>query len=197
MFLLVIAVVAVKVTFFGDDDPPSPLTLETRLEEIAELRTARLTTTGTASFGKSAGAWWEKIGEFFVGDNATLAGTVTIDGYVDLRNLRPRDVTVEDDRVTLRVPQPRLGDPVLDVDSVRVLDESEGLFTRLDDVLSSGAAEDSELIKDLQSSLADQIAQRRPELLEMARDSATELLTALLEGLGFTDVTIEFGEGGA
>ncbi len=197
VLLLVAAAVLVKVVFFGGDEPPSPVTIETRLEEIEELRTARMTVSGTVRFGKTADAWWQQLGELLVGDNVTLAGTMTLDGYIDLRNLRPDSVEVDGDSVTIRVPHPKLSEPSLDVGSIRVMDERRGVLTRIDDVVRSDRDANRELFERLERELDAQVEDQRDELLETARQSAESVLATIMEGVGFTDVTVEFGEGGA
>jgi len=153
--------------------------------------------SGTVTFGKPADAWWKQLGELFVGDNVTLAGTMTLDGYVDLRNLRPSSVEVDGDKVTIRVPQPKLTKPSLDVDSIRVLDETRGVLTRVDDVVRSDRDANRELFGRLEEELDSQVQDRRDELLDAARQSAESLLRTILEGVGYTDVTVVFGEGTA
>ena len=126
------------------------------------------------------------------GERVTMVAVGTVPAVVDLGHLGDAAVTVDGDRVTVRVPAPSLGDVVIDHEQTRVTGRERGLLTRLGDAVESQPVDDQPLYV----LAAEQItaAAVESDLLTEARESTEATLTRLGERLGYGAVAVEFSK---
>ncbi|TIC84428.1 DUF4230 domain-containing protein [Nocardioides sp. GY 10127] len=122
------------------------------------------------------------------GERILYVGKGDVDALVDFSGLGPDAVAVSSDRlsVSLTLPAPTLADPVLDVEDSYVADDDKGVAT---------AFSGSDLEHEAQVKAIDQMAEAaaaEDSLTDLAETNTTDMLTGLLEALGFTDVTVTY-----
>ena len=103
---------------------------------------------------------------------------------VDLREIKPEDVRVEDKKIVLKLPRARITDVYLDDQNTRVVDRSTGLLRAFDKDLEQNARRQA--IDDLR------IAARSNRIYEDAEERARLQLTNLFHLLGYE---VEFSKG--
>lgn len=132
------------------------------------------------------------VPDFIKGERVLFVAAGRVDAGVDFSALGADAVSVSDDRrsVRVRLPPPRLYDPEVDHDNTSIVSRERGVLDRIGSVFSD-PGDEQEMYK-----LADQrlreAAAADPQVLEQARTNTRAMLTALLQSLGFTDITIEF-----
>jgi hypothetical protein len=119
---------------------------------------------------------------FLAGDKLLLIAHGEVIAGVDLSALQPGDVSVQGDRVTIRLPQAIVLSTRLDNERSRVYSRDTGLLVAADPNLESEVRRTAEQQID-QAALADGI-------LAKARTNAQASLTTLLYGLGFHTVEV-------
>jgi hypothetical protein len=103
---------------------------------------------------------------------------------VDLQEIKPEDVRVEDKRVVLKLPRARITDVYLDDQKTRVVDRSTGLLRAFDKDLEQNARRQA--VDDLR------IAARAHRIYEDAEERARLQLGNLFHQLGYE---VEFSKG--
>jgi hypothetical protein len=103
---------------------------------------------------------------------------------VDLQEIKPEDVRVEDKRVVLKLPRARITDVYLDDQKTRVVDRSTGLLRAFDKDLEQNARRQA--IDDLR------IAARVHRIYDEAEERARLQLGNLFHQLGYE---VEFSKG--
>lgn len=128
-----------------------------------------------------------------LGERTLFVGVGDVDALVDLSQLGEDAVAVSGDRrsATLVLPQPRLGDPRLDLEASHVYDRRQGVLNELGDLFGGNETSEREVYLAAQRKIG-AAAQSSPELRRAARDSARRTLRALLTSLGFERVTIRY-----
>jgi hypothetical protein len=102
---------------------------------------------------------------------------------VDLAELKPGDVSVHGDAVTVKLPAPEVLSTRIDNAKTRIYSRSTGLLVSADPNLETQVRQAAEQ-QMTQAALADGI-------LDKARQNARTSVTTLLEGLGFKQVDVE------
>jgi len=103
---------------------------------------------------------------------------------VDLQEIKPEDVRVEDKRVVLKLPRARITDVYLDDQKTRVVDRSTGLLRAFDKDLEQNARRQA--VDDLR------IAARVHRIYDEAEERARLQLGNLFHQLGYE---VEFSKG--
>ena len=103
---------------------------------------------------------------------------------VDLQEIKPEDVRVEDKRVVLKLPRARITDVYLDDQKTRVVDRSTGLLRAFDKDLEQNARRQA--VDDLR------IAARAHRIYEDAEERARLQVATLFHQLGYE---VEFSKG--
>ena len=124
------------------------------------------------------------------GERVLYVGKGDVDAVVDFGELDERRVVLAEDgaSVTIRLPAPTAGQPVLDLEHSYVADHDEGLVDRF-----SG----SELEREAQLRAVEQMtaaATGEGMLIDRAKENTSAMLRSLLGSLGYTDVTITFDD---
>jgi len=102
---------------------------------------------------------------------------------VDLREIKPEDVRVEDKKILLKLPRARITDVYLDDQKTRVVDRSTGLLRAFDKDLEQNARRQA--VDDLR------IAARSNRIYEDAEERARLQLAHLFHQLGYE---VEFNQ---
>lgn len=103
---------------------------------------------------------------------------------VDLQKLRPSDVKIRGQHLTLSLPRPQLVDVYLDEGKTEVLERSTGILRLFDQQMEQDARR--EAVESIRK------AARAAGILRDAEDRTRLQLTALARSAGFEDVTVEF-----
>ena len=103
---------------------------------------------------------------------------------VDLQEIKPEDVRVEDKKILLKLPRARITDVYLDDQKTRVVDRSTGLLRAFDKDLEQNARRQA--VDDLR------IAARSNRIYEDAEERARLQLANLFHQLGYE---VEFSKG--
>jgi hypothetical protein len=120
---------------------------------------------------------------FLVGEKLLLIAHGEVTAGVDLDQLKPGDVTVNGDSVTVRLPAPVVLSTRLDNQKTRIYSRTTGLLVSADPDLETQVRQAAEQ-QLTQAALADGI-------LDKARQNARTGIAALLAGLGFKNVDVE------
>jgi Protein of unknown function (DUF4230) len=135
----------------------------------------------------------DHVPSFLVGRRVLFVAAGSVDAGVDLRNLPPGAVTVNEagTAATIRLPAPELSAPRLDLQRSYVYNTERGIVDRIGDALS-GSGDDQKELYLLASKRLTQAAAANGELTTRAETNARGVLQGLLRPLGFTEVTVVF-----
>ena len=116
-----------------------------------------------------------------LGERTLFVGVGDVDAVIDLAQLDDDDIEISDDRrsATIRLPQPRLEDVDLDLESSYVYDRQEGVLNEIGDLFGGNDTGEREVFLAGERKIRD-AAEGSPELKRAARESARSTLTALL-----------------
>lgn len=131
-----------------------------------------------------------RLPDWFSGERVLYIGKGDVDALVDFGELDERRVVLSKDgaSVTVTLPAPMVGEPVLDLENSYVYDLDEGFITRF---------KGSELEREAQLKAVEQMttaATGEDKLVDMAKQSTTASLSGLLGALGYTNIKISFDE---
>lgn len=103
-------------------------------------------------------------------------------GCVDLTKIAPEHIMVQDDSVSIRLPQPEICYVKIDHASSRVYDTKMAFFR------------EAKLVDEAFKSAEDQITRevKKSDILQQTRANALNVLRPLLEGLGFSKIKLTF-----
>jgi hypothetical protein len=128
---------------------------------------------------------------FLAGERTVFVAKGSVDANVDFAALSGGAVVLRGDHaVTVTLPVPTLGKPVIDPDASRVVSQDRGLVNRVGDFFSNDANDAQRYYRMAATKLA--AAARSSHLLTRAEKNTTTMLDGLLHRLGFTDVTVTF-----
>jgi hypothetical protein len=124
------------------------------------------------------------------GERLLYVGKGDVDAVVDFGELDERRVTVSDDAksLTVKLPEPTVDKPVLDLDTSYVVEHDKGIANRF---------KGSELEREAQRKAITQMtaaAMGEDLLMDRAKENTTAMLRGLFGSLGFTTITITFEE---
>jgi hypothetical protein len=154
---------------------PDPVTIIHEVRSLARLETVQYSVEKviTAEIRQDifAPLFGDKL--LFIAHGVVIAG-------VDLENLKPEDLWLENDILYVRLPQAEVFIATLDNDKSFVYDRETGLFTHGDVNLETTARQAAE----------EEIAKAALEdgILDLAQQNAENYLGRLIRGLGFTEV---------
>src|SRR5690606_1221198 len=124
------------------------------------------------------------------GERVLYVGKGDVNGVVDFSGLDESRVIVtegedgEAQSVTIRLPQPTLSKPTLDLENSYVVEHDEGIVNKF---------RGSELEREAQLKAVEQMtaaASGEDMLLDRSKENTVDMLRGLLGALGFTDITI-------
>lgn len=128
------------------------------------------------------------------GTRTLFVGAGGVDAYVDLSGLTGDAVTVSEDRTaaTIVLPRAQLDKPNLDNRRSYVFAQQRGLLDRVQDFLSGSPADQREVYLLAERKIAEVAAES--DLRARADANTRRMLEGLLKSLGFTEVTVKFGD---
>ena len=124
------------------------------------------------------------------GERVLYVGKGDVDAVVDFGQLDQRRITTSEDgkAVTVRLPAPTTGKPVLDLETSYVVNHDRGLINRF-------KGSDLELAAQRRAeSQMTAAANRENLLIDRAKENTSAMLRGLLGSLGYTSVTITFDQ---
>jgi hypothetical protein len=126
------------------------------------------------------------------GERALFLAQGSVDGYVDFSGLGADAIAVSDDRrsVTVTLPPAGISKPRLDTEESRVISRSRGVLDRLGGVFSDNPTSEQELYVKAEERLRRAAAES--DLRKRTEENTRTMLTGLLRGLGYEDVTVRF-----
>ena len=126
------------------------------------------------------------------GRRTLFVGTGSVDSYVDFSHLGNGAVTTDKNRtsVTIRLPHAQLEKTNLDPKHSYVFAQERGLFDRIGDFFSSNPNQQQQLYQLAAQKIQD--AAGASGLAARADENTKQMITNLLRGLGFKNVTVTY-----
>ncbi|MCW5875751.1 MAG: DUF4230 domain-containing protein [Anaerolineales bacterium] len=157
---------------------PDPVTIIHKVRSLARLETIQYSIEKVITAERGQGA----LG-FLVGDRLLFVAHGTVIAGVDLQNLQPEDLRIENGVLYVRLPEAEVFIASLDNEKSYIYDRQLGFLTRGDTHLETAARQVAEQ-EILNAALEDGI-------LEQAQINAESYLLRLLLSLGFQEVIFE------
>jgi len=126
------------------------------------------------------------------GERVQYAALGSVDAVVDFSGLTEAGISMAADggAVSITLPQPVLGEPVLDLQNSHVMNRDRGVLNRIGGLFSDSPTSEHALQAAAVEKIA--VAAEASGLRDRARESTRTMLTAMLGALGFDDVTVTF-----
>lgn len=158
----------------------SPVVVE-GVRELDQLATVRVTESILVT---REGGSENALDRLFSGEKVLLVATGDVEAGVDLSEVGEDDVRVEDETVTIRLPEPEVLSASLDEEQTRVYDRDYGPLNLRpdDDLVEEARAEAEERIE---------AAARENGVLKTAETNAEGSIGAFVRALGFEEVRFE------
>jgi hypothetical protein len=158
----------------------SPVVVE-GVRELDQLATVRVTESILVT--RESGSE-NALDRLFSGEKVLLVATGDVEAGVDLSEVGEDDVRVEDETVTIRLPEPEVLSASLDEEKTRVYDRDYGPLNLRpdDDLVEEARAEAEERIE---------AAARENGVLKTAETNAEGSIGAFVRVLGFEEVRFE------
>jgi hypothetical protein len=175
---------------FGErtiDRSQPPLLLS--LTDLAEYRAASANFEVIIDLEKDT----KYVPGFLKGQRVIMVAAGNVDASVDFSALKDDNVEVSPDRKSVKVtlPAPRQTEVRIDNDRTYVADRQRGIADRVAGVFGN-PADDQHLYQAAEQKLADAAAASK--ILQLAETNTRNMLTSLLQSLGFENVTVVFVE---
>lgn len=167
---------------FGEGQPQtttSPVVVE-GIQKLDRLDTVRMTESVVVT--KETGG--SELRRFLTGEEVLLVAVGDVEAGVDLSSLTEEDVRLEEETVTLQLPEPEISSVSLDEERTRLYDRDQGILRlRPDDTLVEEARQDAQ-----DELLA---AARKNDILATAESNAEDTVRTFLTTLGYEEVRFE------
>lgn len=126
------------------------------------------------------------------GERTTLMAHGTVDAGVNLSKLDPTAIVVDKaaNSVTITLPRARLYKPQLDLARSKVIAHKRGVLDRLGSTFGGAPASDQAIFRLAETKLA--AAARASSIRATAELNTRAMLTQLIIGLGYENVTVRF-----
>jgi Protein of unknown function (DUF4230) len=127
------------------------------------------------------------------GERTVLLATGHVDAGVDLSGLDASALNVDStgQRVKIVLPPARLRTPELDLENSRMLVNKRGVLDRLGSAFGDAPGGERRALELAQGKL--ELAAQQSNVLAVAETNTAAMITGLVKGLGYTDVTVTFG----
>lgn len=162
-------------TLFNVDQP----TVVRQIQQLQRLETVSYTMDKIIS-GEHDNAYLPK---FLAGDRLLLVVHGEVVAGINLANLKPGDVQVQSQKVTIHLPAAELFSTRIDNARTKVYSRDTGLFSSPDPNLESQVREEAE--RQLQQ------AALQDGILKTAADNARTTISGMLKGFGFHEANIQ------
>ena len=125
---------------------------------------------------------------FVAGERVQYAALGSVDATVDFALLTPDAISMSDDRhnVSVRLPEPVLAPPVLDLEHSHVMNRDRGILNRIGGLFSDSPTSEAVLERAAVSKIA--AAAEASNVRDRARENTRAMLVALLTSLGFDQI---------
>jgi hypothetical protein len=153
-------------------------TVVRQIQQLQRLETVSYTMDKIIS-GEHAN---EYLPKFLVGDRLLLVVHGEVVGGINLAALKPGDVSVQGQKVSIHLPAAEVFSTRIDNAKTKVYSRDTGLFSSPDPNLESEVREEAE--RQLQQ------AALQDGILKTAGDNARSTITGMLQGFGFREVEI-------
>lgn len=132
------------------------------------------------------------VPSFLKGERTSFLALGSVAASVDFSSLGEDAIVVSEDGKSVRVTLPRavLSDPTVDPEGSYVLDRDRGLLDRAGSMFSDNPTSERELYLLAEDKLA--AAAGEADLADRAEDNTEDMLTTMLEALGYESVTVTF-----
>lgn len=132
------------------------------------------------------------VPDFLVNERTLFVGAGSVESYVDFGAIGEGAITESADRksVTVRLPDPQLAAPNLDLERSYVFAEQRGLLNQLGEVFGGDPNRQREVYLLAEERIAE--AAKESGLVERARENTRKMLEGLLRSLGYTSVTVTY-----
>src|SRR3954470_8228101 len=167
-----------------DHSPPAVLHA---LNDLADYHAASGQFQTTLDIEKDA----NYLPSFIRGERTLFLASGSVDAVVDFSKLGPDAVRVDGKNVTVTLPPAHLMTAQIDPAQSHVVDRQRGLLDRVGSMFSDNPTGEQKLYLDAQSKIGTAAAADN-QLTTRAQDNTRAMLTQLLKGLGFTNVTVNF-----
>lgn len=164
------------------------------IEDLGELKSA---TANLQIVVEQEDGTDERWPTWLRGNRTLFIAAGSVDASVDLRAIKPEDLSVSDDgrTATIVLPKAKLSPARLDPEQSHVYDTDRGLIDRLQDAAGRAPADQQQVYVEATKRL-DQAAAADPQLRIRAEQNAVATLTGMLKGLGFENVQVSIVDGG-
>ena len=158
----------------------SPVVVE-GVKELDQLATVRVTESIIVTRQSASDNALDRL---FSGEKVLLVASGNVEAGVDLSGLGEDDVRVNDDTVSIRLPEPEVLSASLDEDKTRVYDR---------DYSPLNLRPDDDLVEEARATAEERIeaAARENGILDTAETNAEDSIRALVKALGFKEVRFE------
>lgn len=178
----------ISFPFTSESKDHSPPVVLTELRDLAEFRAAE------AEFevivDRENDVKW--VPGFIAGDRVQYVAVGSVDATVDFAGLTDDSIIFDDDnnRATVILPAPTIGEPVLDFENSGVMNRDRGVLDRLGGVFNDNPTAEESLIVEAQEKMIAGVGES--DLLERAQENTEKMLTTLLGGVGVENVEVVF-----
>ncbi len=132
------------------------------------------------------------VPDFIAGERVQYVAVGSVDAVVDFSNLDEDSVIFDEEtgQAVIILPEPTIGDPVIDFENSGVMNRDRGVLDRLGGIFSDNPTGEEKLIV----AATDKMVAAVPasDLLQRAEENTEEMLTVLLTGVGVEDVDVVF-----
>ena len=169
-------------------DRSQPVVLNA-LEDLSEYRAA----TGQYQVIVDVEEDTRYVPSFLKGEHTLFVAAGNVDATVDFATLDDSAIVVSEDgtRVTVTLPPARLQEARIDTEASRVIDRDRGVLDRVGSVFSDSPTSEHDLYVLAEDKL-EAAAAADGRLVERAQDNTREMLTGMLQSLGYEQVTVRF-----
>jgi Protein of unknown function (DUF4230) len=129
---------------------------------------------------------------WLAGERTLFVGMGSVDAVVDFRNLGPNTITVSPDRfgATIILPPATLEPATIDFNKSRVASRDAGALTKIGRNFGDDPTNDQPLYAAAAAKM--DAAAAAGELQARAQANTTDMITRLLNGVGYTTVTVRY-----
>ena len=132
------------------------------------------------------------VPDFIAGERVQYVAVGSVDAVVDFSNLDDEAVIFDEEsgRAVIILPEPTIGDPIIDFENSGVMNRDRGVLDRLGGVFSDNPTGEEKLIV----AATDKMVAAVPasDLIQRAEENTEKMLTTLLAGVGVEDVEVVF-----
>lgn len=147
------------------------------IQKLDQLDTVRMTQSVVVT--KETGG--TELRRFLTGEEVILVAVGDVEAGVNLSDLTERDVQVEENIVTLNMPEPEISSVALDEEETRLYDRDQGILRlRADETLVEEARQEAQ-----EELLA---AARQNDILATSESNAEDTIRTFLTTLGYEEV---------